>query len=344
MQIRFMAKSGLFAISVAAVSFLSYIPACAEQAAIAAQTMASSQDGVAEANQAQKKTERWDALPLADNSLTAQAPLVGEKATFPGFTRELIQVQWRAGDPIDLYVIRPTNVAKPPVALFLYGYPADEDRFRSDAYCSSIVKRGMAGVGFVSALTGHRYHNRPMKEWFVSELPESLGKSVHDVQMIVNYLATRGDLDTGHVGMYGQGSGGTIAILAASVDRRIKAVDLLDPWGDWPDWLAGSPVIPDEERGTYLTSAFLSSVAPFDPVHWLPKLKGRPMRLQQTLFSKATPVAARESIRAAAPRDTTMVRYKDVQEYEQKANADAAVLDWLGLQLGGELKGPKPKE
>src|ERR1022692_4628664 len=76
--------------------------------------------------------------------------------------------------------------------------------------------------GFVSALTGQRYHDRPMKEWFVSELPEALGSSVHDVQMILNYLADRNDLDMTRVGMYGQGSGGTIAILAASADPRLK--------------------------------------------------------------------------------------------------------------------------
>jgi len=69
-----------------------------------------------------------------------------------------------------------------------------------------------------------------MKEWFVSELQESLGKSAHDVQMVLNYLADRGDVDMGNVGVFGVGAGGTIAVMAASVDSRIKAIDLLDPW------------------------------------------------------------------------------------------------------------------
>jgi len=30
-----------------------------------------------------------------------------------------------------------------------------------------------------------------MKEWFVSEMQESVGSTVHDVQMILNYLETR---------------------------------------------------------------------------------------------------------------------------------------------------------
>ena len=36
------------------------------------------------------------------------------------------------------------------------------------------------------------------------------------------------------------GSGAAIAILAAAIDPRLKALDLVDPWGDWPDWLAKS--------------------------------------------------------------------------------------------------------
>src|ERR1035441_1223230 len=49
----------------------------------------------------------------------------------------------------------------------------------------------------------------------------SLALTVHDVQMVLNYLETRGDLDMSRVGMFGQGSGGAIAVLAAAADSRI---------------------------------------------------------------------------------------------------------------------------
>jgi hypothetical protein len=124
--------------------------------------------------------EHWDILPLSGNSLHADKPLLGEKDTFPTFTRELIRVQWRRDDPIDLYVIRPTGVSKPPVAIFLYGYPSDTDRFLNNAFCETLTRNGIAAIGFVSALTGPRYHDRPMKEWFVSQLAESLVSSVHE--------------------------------------------------------------------------------------------------------------------------------------------------------------------
>ena len=88
----------------------------------------------------------------------------------------------------------------------------------------------------------------------MSELQEALSTSTHDVQMVLNYLEARKDLDMNHVGMYGQGSGGAIAILAAATDPRITALNVTDPWGDWPDWLKGSKQIPEEERATYLSN------------------------------------------------------------------------------------------
>src|ERR1700723_1893260 len=172
--------------------------------------------------------EDWSSLSLADSELITERPLIGEVDEAPQFTRELLQVKWRQGDPIDLYVIRPKGVAKPPAILYLYSYPSETEIFRSDAYGASVTRNGFAAIGFVSALTGHRYTNRPMKQWFVSELQEALGSSVHDVQMILNYLSTRDDLDMSRVGMFGVGSGATIAILAAAADPRIKTIDVID--------------------------------------------------------------------------------------------------------------------
>jgi len=97
-----------------------------------------------------------------------------------------------------------------------------------------------------------------MKQWFVSELQESLATSTHDVQMILNYAQARKDLDGQHIGMYGQGSGGAIGILAAAADSRITALQLIDPWGDWPDWLKNSKQIPEDERAMYLKPEFFA--------------------------------------------------------------------------------------
>ncbi len=104
--------------------------------------------------------EDWGSLSPANSELIPDRPLLGEKDNNPQFTRELLQVKWRQGDPIDLYVIRPKGVAKPPAILYLYSYPSETAIFRNDVYCANATKDGFAAIGFVSALTGHRYGRR----------------------------------------------------------------------------------------------------------------------------------------------------------------------------------------
>jgi hypothetical protein len=47
------------------------------------------------------------------------------------------------------------------------------------------------------------------------------------------------------------GSGASIAILASAADPRIKVLDTLDSWGDWPVWLADSPFVPEAPLPDY---------------------------------------------------------------------------------------------
>lgn len=276
--------------------------------------------------------ESLDSLALAPGQLTAMPTISGEKADSDTFTRELIRVQWRFNDPIDLYIIKPKGIVKPRVVFYLYGYPTETSRFRDESYCERITYGGVAAIGFVSAMTGHRYHDRPMKEWFVSELEESLTLSVHDVQMILSYLKQRGDLDLSGVGIFGQGSGGTIALLAASVDSRIRAVDVLDPWGDWPQWIAKSSLIPDTERSAYLKPSFLTSVAPLDPVKYLPKLTEQAIRLQYRSDDSVTPPEAAAKIASAAPSSAQVVHYASDKEMYQNTSG-GRLFNWLKAQL-----------
>ena len=50
------------------------------------------------------------------------------------FTREMISVQWRDLDPIDLWVISPAGAKNPPVILYLYSYPDANDRYKDNQF------------------------------------------------------------------------------------------------------------------------------------------------------------------------------------------------------------------
>jgi hypothetical protein len=269
---------------------------------------------------------------LRSSNLKPVAPLVGYTNDHPGYTVELVQVQWRLGDPIDLYVMKPKSVRKPPVILYLYGYPAGTDRFKDEGFQNAVAKDGFAAVGFVSALTGHRYHDRPMREWFVSQLQESLATSAHDVQFVLDYLATRGDLDMSRVGMFAQGSGASIAILASAVDPRIKVLDALDPWGDWPTWMAASPFVPDDERAEYTKPEFLKRVAVLEPVAWLPEIQAKKFRLRDATFETNTPKVAKEKLRAAVPVGASIVIYKTPEEFNVVVGGKKD-LEWIQKEL-----------
>ena len=276
--------------------------------------------------------EDWSSPALKTDTLKPSPPLTGYINDYPTYTVELLQVQWRFGDPLDLYVMKPKRVKKPPVILYLYGYPADTDRFKDEGFQNKVTKDGFAAVGFVSALTGHRYHDRPMREWFVSELRECLATSAHDVQMVLDYLATRGDLDMSRVGMFTQGSGASIGILTSAVDPRIRVLDALDPWGDWPTWMASSPFVPEEERANYVKPEFLKKVAALEPVDWLPKIQARKFRLQDAIFESITPKAAKEKLRAAVPAGATVVIYKTPEEFNAVVRGKAE-LEWIQDEL-----------
>jgi hypothetical protein len=290
-----------------------------------------------------KSVEDISRASLSSSQLHADPPELVEKAEKKDFTREFVAVQWRPGDRIYLYVVLPAKVKKPPVAIYIYGHPSDTDRFQDDGWCERTTSGGYAAVGLVPALTGQRYHDRPMKEWFVSELQEALGKSAHDVQMVLNYLAERGDVDMGNVGVFGVGAGGTIAVMAASVDSRIKAIDLLDPWGDWPVWMQQSAVIPDEERPAYVKPEFLKKVSDFDPVKLLPALKAPHIRLNQLSDDFAsTPEEAKKQMEAALPATAERHRFETSMAFYSEVASGGRVFDWLKLQI--KTTDPKIRE
>jgi acetyl esterase/lipase len=276
--------------------------------------------------------EDWSSLQPGASKLQPEPPLVGQVEDQDGFTRSLVQVKWRPGDPIDLWIVLPKGVTKPPVVLYLYGADQGTARFRDNAWCKIATSDGVAAVGFVAALTGPRFHDRPMKQWIVSELQEAVGSTVHDVRFILDYLAQRGDVDMSRIGMFGEGSGGTVAILAAASDARIKVVDTLEPWGDWSDFLAKSPIVEeDPNHAEYVKPEFLKKVAPLDPVKWLPELK-TPIRIQLVRETEVTPLEVKEKIGAAAPKQAEVVHFAAVSDLTTR-EAGNRLFRWMKDRL-----------
>jgi hypothetical protein len=329
-----------FWIAICAVFFVKAAPAKASQGAKVEQE---GQGLVTEEEKLNYRTQRavaedWDDVKLTGSHLKMRPPALGEIDKHEKFTSERIQVQWRPGDPIDLFIMKPAGVKKPPVIIYLASFPSETRRFMDDGFCERLTRSGFAAVGLVSAMTGDRFQNRPMKEWFVSNLREALVSTAHDVQMILNYLDSRNEFDLTKVGMIGNGSGATIAILAAGADTRIKAIDLIDPWADWPEWIAKSPVVPDKERSDYLKPEFLEDVQSLDPLATLPKLKTPHIRLQLIRGDAAATDPVLKKLEAAAP-DSIVIEHSGNALIHSSKMSDGKLFEWLKDQLS-----PAPQE
>ncbi len=279
--------------------------------------------------------EDWSSLQIGASKLEPQPAMVGGvDDSQPTFTKIMARVQWRPGDPIDLWIYMPKGVKKPPVVLYLYS-PTSTDRFTNNDWATRVTSGGVAAVGFYGALMGPRFHDRPMRQWFVSELQESLGSTVHDIKFILDYLDQSGQFDMTRVGMFGEGVGGSIAILAAAADSRIKVIDTLEPWGDWPVFLTKSPVVePDPFHKNFGTPEFFKKVAPLEPTKWLHDLK-IPIRIQQVQESKAMPLQCKDAIKAAAPKRAEVDRFATLTDLNRRESG-GRLFQWVKNNL------PKP--
>ncbi len=277
--------------------------------------------------------EDWNEITLNKSELKMAPPSLGEIDKEASYTRERWQMQWRDLDPIDLYIVRPKGVEKPPVVFYLYSSEIASKRpFINDGWCQRVTAEGFAAIGFVPSLAEDRFAMRPMKQWYLSELQEALAETTHDVQMVLNYLKERGDFELTRVGIFGTGSGATVGILAAAADPRIQALDLVNPWGDWPSWMKTTPLLSPVERKEYLTPEFLAKTAAMDPVKWLPRLADRRVRIQIVDEEMKPQKESLDAVEAAAPREAKVIHYATVAEHKA-ANDKGRAFQWVKEQL-----------
>jgi hypothetical protein len=278
--------------------------------------------------------EDFTSPTLDKTHLIPDRPLIGFVDDKSGYTVSEIRLRWRQNDPIDLWLMKPANVKNPPVIVHLYGYPSDTDIFKDPDWQELVTRGGFAAAGFVTPLTGHRYHDIEWSKWFLSELQQCLAESSHDVQMVLNYLASRGDLDMNRVGVVGQLSGATVGILASAADPRIKVLDAIDPWGDWPTWMEKSEFVPKAERPNYVKPEFLAKVATLETLDWMPKVQAKKFRLQQRITEHETPWPSKQKLKTAIPAGATYTYYKTAGEFEEAVGKDGdKSLDWIKTQL-----------
>lgn len=115
-----------------------------------------------------------------------------------------------------------------PVVIFLHGTGSRKEEFL--AIMRTFADRGFATVAIDGRHHGARMTRGAVNEQYFAAMLETyrtgkgrpyLYDTVWDVMRLVDYLATRGDVDAARIGLMGISKGGTEAYLAAAADPRI---------------------------------------------------------------------------------------------------------------------------
>jgi dipeptidyl aminopeptidase/acylaminoacyl peptidase len=123
---------------------------------------------------------------------------------------------------------KPPGIARPPVLLMVCGL--DSAKEETDAYEQPYLARGIATLVFDGPGQGEAEYEFPIR-----------GNYETAVSAVVNYVATRDDLDASRIGLWGVSLGGYYAPRAAAYEPRIAACMALggpysfgEAWDDLP--------------------------------------------------------------------------------------------------------------
>ena len=128
---------------------------------------------------------------------------------------------------------KPPGLTKPPVVVMAVGL--DSTKEEGDAYEMPFLNRGMATLIFEGPGQGEAQYDFPIRGDY--EVP---------VRAVIDYVESRGDLDTARIGMWGVSLGGYYAPRAAAFEKRIKACIALGGPFNWGEAWDGLPQLTRE--------------------------------------------------------------------------------------------------
>jgi 2,6-dihydroxypseudooxynicotine hydrolase len=128
---------------------------------------------------------------------------------------------------------KPAGSEKPPIVAMAVGL--DSTKEEGDAYEAPFLARGMATLIFDGPGQGEAQYDFAIRGDY--EVP---------VKAVLDYVATRGDVDAARIGMWGVSLGGYYAPRAAAFDKRIKACIALGGPFNWGAAWDGLPELTRE--------------------------------------------------------------------------------------------------
>ncbi len=137
---------------------------------------------------------------------------------------------------------KPERPAAPrlPAVVFVGGSgPVDRDELVAGIPIAGQIAGALADAGFIAV----RYDKRGVGQSGGRAESASFADYADDLRAAIRFLEDRKDVDPRRIGVIGHSEGGSIAMLAASKDKRIKAIVLLSTVG-----MKGGDVILAQQR------------------------------------------------------------------------------------------------
>ena len=233
--------------------------------------------------------------------------------------------------------------------------------------------RKLADAGFIAVAIDGRYHGERIKSGKgTAQYNDAIARAwrepgehpfyydtVWDVMRLMDYLATRDDVDPARIGIIGISKGGIETYLAAAVDTRIAvAVPCIGVqsfrWAlkhnDWqgrigtiqPAFDSAAKDASVARPDSAFVKKFYDRVVPgiyseFDGPAMLPLIAPRPLLVINSDSDDHTPLpgvlecaeAARKSYRIAGAEDRFAVRIQEKTAHQVKPESERAAIDWF---------------
>lgn len=225
-------------------------------------------------------TIRDQFLKVLDRPRVPLAPTPPRVTTDSAYTYELLSYSTERDETVPTLVVKRGGATsgRRPVVVVLHGTGGNKEGVRP-------LLRRLADLGFIGVAIDTRFHGERavpipglqnsyqsamLRAYRTGQGHPYLYDTVWDVMRLMDYLATRDDVDAARVGVVGNSKGGTEAYLAAAADSQVGV-------------------------SAAFVRKFYQRIAPglvdtFDGPVMLPLIAPRPMRrIASPSFSSATP-------------------------------------------------------
>lgn len=299
-------------------------------------------------------------LTMIERSRVALAPEVRPQAEPDDLVLERITIAADADDRIPMLLLRSNRfTGRRPAVIVLHGTGGNKEG--QLAWLRALARRGFVGLAIDGRHHGERRRGTDYMDAIVAAYRTGRGHpflydTVWDVMRVVDYLATRHDVDPRRIGLTGFSKGGMETYLAAAIDGRIAAAVPIHGvqtfrWGlDHGAWDSRAWSIRQAVEGaagsTPITAGFMRTlydrVAPglygrFDAPAMLPLIAPRPLLVITGDSDPRTPLAgvrlafqhAEQAFAQTGDRSKVRLFIEPDTGHEFTAAAQTEAVDWF---------------